>query len=448
MNRRLWWKLFAIVALGTLLLFWVVSFLGDTTEQRMSFIAKHHQETIKQWGKTAERLYNSGDQQALTQWLEKLQREENTWAAVVQSEIRAVPGSKLSETYVERFRLGRSVDWKIHLYFTENPTMEVTFADGNTHFLVTLPQRMRPGAYLPQAKIVLKVALPLAVLLLLCLVIYRHVMNPIRQLEVATRQFSEGNLGARVGALLGSRNDELAALANTFDRMAERIGDLILSQRRLIADLSHELRTPLTRIDMAVSCVEEGIDTRHFVPRIRRECNLMRALVEDTLTLAWLENEQPDLGNESLDLTDLVDSVADDARYEYPEHEIVVDLPAQAPLARTSNRALSQAIENVVRNACNYTPQGRGVTVKLTSEGEGYLLTVSDDGPGVPEEQLELIFKPFFRACRHRENSPSGHGLGLALARRHLEAIGGWIRARNAEEGGFIVTLWVPAPQL
>jgi len=448
-NRRLWWKLSGTLALGTLVLFWVISFLGATTEQQMSFIARKHQETLKDWGHTAERLYLAGDEQALARWLEQLQRDENTWAAVVRSEIQPLAGSELSSQFQEGFRLGRNVEWKIHLYFTENPIMDLTFADGHTHFLITLPQRMRPGAYLPEARLFLKAALPLTVLLALCLVIYRHLMNPVRQLELATRQFSEGNLGARARALLGNRNDELTALAETFDRMAERIGDLIQSQRRLISDLSHELRTPLTRIDMAISCVEEGIDTQHFLPRIRRECDLMRALVEDTLTLAWLENEQPELNQEDLDLTDLVDTIAEDARYEYPEHHIRTELPEQAEIRGTSHRALAQAIENVVRNACKYTPAGGTVMIRLQEEAGGYRLSVEDDGPGVPAEQLEAIFRPFFRATRIRESVPSGHGLGLALASRHLDAIGGRIRACNlAGNGGLAMHLWLPAVRM
>src|SRR5690606_39420074 len=106
---------------------------------------------------------------------------------------------------------------------------------------------------------------------------------------------------------------------------------------------------------MAISCVEEGIDTQHFLPRIRRECDLMRALVEDTLTLAWLENEQPELNQEDLDLTDLVDTIVEDARYEYPEHNIETVLPEQDANRGTSYRALSQAIENEVDNCIKYT---------------------------------------------------------------------------------------------
>lgn len=448
MNRRLLWKLCGTLALGTLVLFWLISFVGSETERQMSFIDDEYQQTLKDWGRTAEAMYQAGDGQALARWLKDLQSRENTWAAVVRSDIQPLAGSELTDRFRDGFRLGRDEEWKIHLYFPENPIMETTFADGNTHFLVLLPQRMRPGTYLPQARVLLKVALPLAVLVVLCLVIYRHVMTPLRQLELATRQFTEGHLGVRVRALLGNRNDELAALAQTFDHMAERTGDLILTQRRLIADLSHELRTPLTRIDMAVNCVEEGIDTRHFLPRIRRECRIMRELVEDALTLAWLENEKPNLNKESLDLTDLLDSILDDARYEYPDHHIEADLPDRAELTGSSHRALAHAIENVIRNACNYTPAGGTIRVSLQKDGEGYRLVVADQGPGVQPEHLELIFKPFFRSSPSRNNQPPGHGLGLALARRQTEAAGGWIKAENRQEGGLNMRLWFPSPQI
>ena len=444
MNRRLFWKLCATVALGTLILFWTISFLGDETEQKMSFIAEQHQQTIESWGRTAERLYQSGDEQALARWLEELQAQEDTWAAVVRSDVQPLAGSRLNDRFHDGFWLGRSVAWKIHLYFTENPIMEVTFSDPALHFLVLLPDRMRPGTYLPEIKLMLKVALPLAVLVIMCLVIYRHLMTPLRQLEFATRQFTDGNLGVRVRALLGNRNDELSALAETFDRMAERIGNLILTQRRLIADLSHELRTPLTRIEMAVSCVQEGIDTQHLLPRIQRECGIMRNLVEDTLTLAWLENERPSLAGETLDLTDLLDSILDDARYEFPDHKLVAELPDKAELTGSSHRALAQAIENVVRNACNYTPAGGEVRIILQSEDRGYRLEVADQGPGVAADHLELIFRPFFRSEKARDHQPTGHGLGLALARRQVEATGGWVRAENRLAGGLLIRLWLP----
>lgn len=449
MNRRLLWKLSATLALGTLALVWVITFLGAETEQKMSFIAEADQQTLREWGQTAQRLYRSGDDQALTEWLDALQTRENTWAAVIRSHLEPLAGSQVTERLQQGFRIGRSEEWKIHLYFEENPIMETTFDDGQTHFLVLLPQRMRPGTYLPQVSLLLKIALPLAVLGVLSLIIYRHVMTPLRQLEIATREFSEGNLAVRIRALLGNRNDELTALADTFDRMAERIGELIVTQRQLIADLSHELRTPLTRIDMAISCVEEGVDTHHLLPRIRRECELMRGLVEDTLTLAWLENEKPRLSDDTLDLTDLIDTIVEDARYEYPTHQISANLPSSATISGTSQRSLAQAIENILRNACTHTPAGGRVVVELAKQTEHYRLTVDDEGPGVAVEHLDRIFVPFFRVQRfcpaeiHRPHV-SGHGVGLALARRQVQAIGGTIKAYNRQAGGLRMQIALP----
>ena len=123
---------------------------------------------------------------------------------------------------------------------------------------------------------------------------------------------------------------------------------------------------------------------------------------------------------------------------------LVAELPDKAELRGSSHRALAQAIENVVRNACNYTPVGGTVRITLRADQRGYTLEVADQGPGVSADQLELIFKPFFRAAKARGYRPSGHGLGLSLARRQVEATGGWIRAENRAVGGLLMRLWLP----
>ena len=448
MNKPLLWKLCLIIAAGAVALFWVVNLLILRTEQAMSFIAEEHQQTLQAYGKHAEHLYLSGELDELGRWLRELQEREQTWAAVVHSSVEPLAGSSLSPTFVESFRLGRNVEWKIHLYFTENPIMDVTFADSRTHFLITLPQHMRPGAYWQQANVLLQLGLPLLFLVLLSVLLYRHLMSPLRQLELATRQFSEGKLDVRVRSLLGSRKDELAALADTFDRMAERTGSLIRTQRQLIADLSHELRTPLTRIDMAVSSAEQGIEPQQALARIRRDTTLMRRLAEDALTLAWLENEKPQLDQESLDLCDLIDSILEDARFEFPDHYLRADLPDQAPLHHSSHRALGQAIENITRNALRFTPPQGEVRLQLESAANEYRLRVQDQGPGVPDAHLQNIFKPFFRLNKAHERVRGGFGLGLALAQRQVQAAGGRIAARNRPEGGLEMSIYLPLERL
>jgi two-component system sensor histidine kinase PfeS len=458
MNKRLLWKLCYTIAAGTILLFWVIDVLTQRTEQHMSFIAEEYQQELRSMAEEAEQIYSQQGESALTTWLEELQQREQTWAAVVTSQITPLADGVLSDQFLEGFRLGRSIDWKIHLYFKENPIMDVRFKNGHTHFLIRLPQRMRPGAYLQYTQYVLQFGLPLVLLMFMSIVLYQHVMGPLKQLEKATRQFSEGQYDVRVKACLGNRNDELAALAETFDRMATRTEKLIITQRQLIADLSHELRTPLARIDMAVDCLEQGIKPDESLQRLKRESASMRGLVEDTLTLAWLENEKPRLNDEDVDIVELLEIITDDARFEYSDRLLHTEFPACVMLTNSSHRALAQAFENIIRNALRYTPEGGKVSVTIERCYDRIEVNVVDQGPGVPEQYISDIFTPFFRVEKSRINitaqdialsvnqtGKGGFGLGLALARRQLEAVGGCIQARNSANSGLEMRIIFPA---
>jgi len=288
MNNQLLWKMFSLIAVGTVILFWSIDLLNRQTENEMSFIDHDHQRQLVNYGREAERLFLLNDHQQLTQWLIDLQQEEQTWAAIVDSKIETYAGSTLPKQFTDSHRLGRNVEWKIHLYFKTNPVMDVTFADQTTRFLIRLPQRMRPGGYYPLAQVLLQIALPFCLLSILSWVLYRHVMQPIRKISEATNQFGEGHYDVQVKSALGGRRDELTTLAETFDKMASRTGKLIVDQRQLIEALSHELRTPLARLDMAVDCIKQGIHTPESIQRLSNESTIMRELVEDTLTLVWL----------------------------------------------------------------------------------------------------------------------------------------------------------------
>ncbi len=444
MKRRLFWKLSAVIVAGTVLLFWLIHILVNKTEQHMSFIDEAHQQTLYEYAARAEQLYISGDDAQLAQWLQTIREKEDTWVALVQPKIEPIAGSQLSDEFRERFRLGRSIDWKIHLYFKTNPVMDVVFADGITHFLITLPQRMRPGTYWLETNLLLQLALPMILMAMISIIIYRHVMSPLRQLERATQAISQGHFEVRLRNSLGRRNDEITALADTFDSMAERIGKLVQSQRHLTSDLSHELRTPLTRIELALSWAEQNTPDSPPLRRIREECQQMRQLVEDTLSLAWLENEQPTLQTDDLDLTDLIDSIVDNARFEFPHHRLKLNLPEHAPLSHSSDRALGHAIENIIRNALSHTPLGGTVMVSLLQQQERYLIHVDDEGPGVNSKYLEDIFKPFFRLGRASRHHYQGFGVGLSLAKRQIEAVGGQLKASNHEFKGLRMTITLP----
>ncbi|RUA22439.1 hypothetical protein DSL92_05660 [Billgrantia gudaonensis] len=158
---------------------------------------------------------------------------------------------------------------------------------------------------------------------------------------------------------------------------------------------------------------------------IRCECCIVDAseLAEDVPTLIWLENEKPSLDQDSPDLTDLLDSLLEDARYEYPGHRLHAELPHQAR-STAASAPLAQAIENVIRNACTHTPEGGNVWIALHPEPGGFRLTVEDEGPGVAPRYRRKHLRLLPRAAGGSDK-PAATGSG-ALAPPGA-TVGGWI---------------------
>lgn len=450
MNRRLFWKLCAVIVVGVVALFYVIDIAVSRIENDMSSIAQEDRNELIRWRDTAAALVQQDDIVALESWLRELREKEQITAVVARADITHIAGATDQAYRYTGYNLGRNIDWEVHLWFEHNPIMELPLAGNGGSLLIELPTRMVPGSYWKQTQLALQIFLPLLILVLLVIVLYSHIMAPLRQLQQATRNFSDGNFDVRVGELLGSRDDELAQLARTFDQMAARISDLFTTQRQLITDLSHELRTPLTRLDIAVESLrteQESGDqekAKDTLDRIHRESRHIRKLVDDTLTFAWLKNESPRLERENLDLVDLLEVLIEDARFEYPDRIIAAQLPRSADVENSNHRALGQALENILRNALRYTPQGKTVSINLARRDARYDIEISDEGPGVPEQHLRSIFRPFFRVEASRPAAGSSFGLGLALARRQLAAIAASVRAGNLREGGLQITVTVP----
>lgn len=450
MNRRLFWKLCAVICVGVVALFYLIDIAVSRVENDMSTIAEVDRNELNQWRDTAEKMVQTGNIAMLETWLRELRETEEISALVARAEITHIAGDTAEAHRYTGYNMGRNIEWAVHLWFENSPIMELPFVGGGGSLLIELPSRMLPGSYWKQTQIALQIFLPLLVLILLVIVLYSHIMAPLRQLQQATRSFSDGQFDVRVGDLLGSRDDELAQLAKTFDQMADRLSDLFTTQRQLITDLSHELRTPLTRLDIAVENLKTELNSGNLeqsqekLDRIHRESRHIRKLVDDTLTFAWLKNEAPSLEREKLDLVDLLEVLIEDAQFEYPDRIIAADLPGSADVEDSNHRALGQALENILRNALRYTPQGKTVSINLTRRHERYDIEICDEGPGVPEQHLRSIFRPFFRVESSRPASGSSFGLGLALARRQLAAIAAGVRAANLREGGLQITVSVP----
>ena len=213
--------------------------------------------------------------------------------------------------------------------------------------------------------------------------------------------------------------------------------------RNLIADMSHEIRTPLARIEMAIDCVDKNIEREQMLERIKSDTHKMRTTAEDTLTLAWIENEQPNLRTEEFDLAELVEIIVEDARFEYSDRQISLHQDEPLPIQYSNQMALSQALENVIRNGLRYTQPDEILEVRILNHLEHYQILIIDSGPGIDPSLYQQIFKPFFKA-NNQVISRKGFGVGLALAKRHIEAVGGKIVAYNAHVQGLTMDITLP----
>jgi signal transduction histidine kinase len=282
---------------------------------------------------------------------------------------------------------------------------------------------------------------------LICLMITRHITQPLFELRGAADRISEGNLAARVPSVVRNRRDEIGQLGRDFDRMAERLEDLVNGHKRLLGDVSHELRSPLSRLLVALGLARKSVtqETPELLDRIALEANRLDNLIGQLLTLARIQSGSHDIPATSIDLTNLVHEIVNDAAFEAQAHGKHVGITASDECTvSTAEELIRSAIENVIRNAVRYTRTGSSVDVSIRRERQSAIIRVRDHGPGVPETMLSEIFLPFRRVPAPEGTPTEGSGLGLAIAYRAVVMNGGNIRAINAADGGLIVDIELP----
>jgi two-component system sensor histidine kinase CpxA len=266
--------------------------------------------------------------------------------------------------------------------------------------------------------------------------------RPLRRLRGAAQAIAGGDLEARAGY---AGRDEIAALARDFDLMADRVRDLLEAQRRLLRDVSHELRSPLARLRIALELARKKGAAEAELERIGREADRLEHLISDVLSLARLEAGKTHLKRRPLELATWLAALVQDAAFEAEAAgKQVVFTPTTDVCVDADAVLLRSAVENVLRNAVRYTPEGATVDVGMDVDGTGVTLTVRDHGEGVPAEELARLFQPFTRVGEARERSRGGFGLGLAISRQAVEAHGGHVIAENAPDGGLCVRLHLP----
>ena len=273
-----------------------------------------------------------------------------------------------------------------------------------------------------------------------------YLTNPIQRMQLGFEKLAGGDFSTRLGPAMGRRRDEIADLAYDFDQMAMRLEELVTARDRLLADVSHELRTPLARLNLAIGLVrQDPAKLETSLDRISVEAAKLDEMVGELLTLSKLESGQA-RGDDYFDFAEIVKVVVQDAHCEAAGKgvSVMMDVTPEGDdvewIVRGSGRLVARAIENVVRNAVRYSPENGTVHVILRQEGERFSLRVRDEGPGVSQEAMATLFKPFGVSA-----DGFGFGLGLAIAQRALVVNGGTIAAHNRQPRGLEMAVTLPA---
>jgi len=261
------------------------------------------------------------------------------------------------------------------------------------------------------------------------LVLAWYFASPVRQLRQALGALPKEQWRTQLSGKITSRKDEFGELARSFNLMAQSVYLAILSQRRLLHDVSHELRSPLARLQILIGLARQTPAEQELaLAKVESEAARLDQLVGEILTFSRLESGEVQFQLQEVELTELLESICDDGQLEAAaqhKHLQLAELPKI--LVSADAELLYRALENVIRNAIKYTAEDSLVLVRAELIDDRVRVLVDDDGCGLPDEQLPLIFNPFFRS----HSTGDGVGLGLSIAQRAIIACGGSISAEN-----------------
>ena len=286
--------------------------------------------------------------------------------------------------------------------------------------------------------------LTLALALLASYLLAARFTEPLRRIAGIAARVDAGDLKPRIRA--GGRRDEVRVLADAFDHMLDRLEAAFAGQRAFVSDASHELRTPLTAVRGQLEVLgrqeaPEPSEVRRVERLVLGEVDRMARLVDDLLFLARADEGQF-LVREPIDVepyvAELFELSAGTARRRFELGAV------QAGTLDGDPARLAQAVRNVLANAVEHTKEDGLIRLSVTGAGAAVTFVIDDDGPGIPEDQRDLVFERFHRTDPGRARTTGGTGLGLAIVREIVLAHGGSVRARAAPTGGARVELELP----
>lgn len=445
--RSLYWKIFLSFWLATILIILTTAWVTSEIAQKSSIPARE-KIFMDSYATAAIVTFEAGERSVLKKWLQQTGQDKKMTFYLLSSSgeiISPVPPTeeirKISQD------LNNSVlDEGILKFGNLIISHEVISTSGKTYRLAAVSETpLSHFVVIPWAGLTIRLIIAIVISGLICYLLSLYLTQPLRLLSLAAKSIGRGKLNTRVGVFKGHYRDEIANLSADFDRMAEELETLIHSKERLLQDISHELRSPLARLHIAIELGRKKTLGKAEVEfnRMEKECLQLNSLIEEILQFARLEHSTEEIIKLPLSLKELIKKIVEDANFESGIARVKFYATSDGIIAMNEN-LMRSAIENIIRNALHYAPTDTDIHVSLTQKAQQLHITIEDEGIGVPPDQLEKIFSPFYRVDTSREKKTGGYGLGLAIARKAIFLHQGAICATNKLTGGLLIEIILP----
>ena len=274
---------------------------------------------------------------------------------------------------------------------------------------------------------VLWTTLPSLVLIIIALIFLKNQTKPLVKLAKAAERFGKGDY---VNDFRASGSQEIRKAAFEFDRMAKRINRHLNQRAEMLSGISHDLRTPLTRLKLQLAMLKQ----KDVSAQMSKDIDEMEKMLNDYLQFAKTQTQE---NTTKINLNILLNSLKDKLN----SKKIIINNNDLNIELNGRPTALMRSFENIIQNGLTY---GNKVDIDVQKGSKKVIIIISDDGPGIPEDQYKNVFKPFFRLDKSRSLNQSGVGLGLAIVEDIVNSHGGNIQLGKSKNNGLLVKISLP----
>ncbi len=303
--------------------------------------------------------------------------------------------------------------------------VEIKIRSGNDVIEFLVPKEMVSTSSV--RLFVLWTTLPSLVLIIIALIFLKNQTKPLVKLAKAAERFGKGYY---VNNFRASGSQEIRKAAFEFDRMAKRINRHLNQRAEMLSGISHDLRTPLTRLKLQLAMLKQ----KDLSEKMSKDIDEMEKMLNDYLQFAKNQTQET---TTKINLNNILKSIKkkfDNNNLFFSENDKSIELEGRST-------ALKRSFENIIQNGLTY---GNKVNVHIQKGNKRAIVTIEDDGPGIPEDQYKNVFKPFFRLDKSRSLNQSGVGLGLAIVEDIINSHGGNIQLGKSKYKGLQVKISLP----